>query len=140
MIQDQEVLNLLRYCAAFLIVVGGLMHLIGLITALVRRKSLPWVCWFVFFFAIVMYPASAVMILKNIPWGYWITAGAPCAGGLLIFLGFFFPKWGFLKLLAGNFDKEITWMGFVQISSESMAVGYALLLIYHKVWLLSGAG
>jgi hypothetical protein len=76
------------------------------------------------------------MILRNVSWGYWIVAVAPCVGGLFIFLGFFWPDTGFLKLLAGTVGKEITWTGFVQVTSESMAVAYAVLLIYHKIWQL----
>ena len=129
-------LNPIRYAVAVLIVTGGIMHLIGLIKARLHGQSLSCICWFFYVFAIFMYPASAVMILKNIHWGYWITAVAPCVGGFFIFLGFFWPDTGFLMLLAGTSGREITWIGFVQVTSESMAVAYAFLLIYHKMWQL----
>jgi hypothetical protein len=129
-------LNPIRYALAALIVMGGAMHLIGLIMALLHRQRLVWVCWFFYFFAILVYPISSGMIFRNTQWGYWIAAVAPCVGGLFIFLGFFWPDTGFLKLLAGTVEKEITWVGFVQVTSESMAVAYAVLLIYHKVWQL----
>jgi hypothetical protein len=129
-------LNPIRYALAALIVMGGAMHLIGLIMALLHSQRLGWVCWFFYFFAILVYPISSGMILKNTQRGYWIAAVAPCVGGLFIFLGFFWPDTGFLKLLAGTVEKEITWVGFVQVTSESMAVAYAVFLIYHKVWQL----
>lgn len=126
----------IRYAVAVLILTGGIMHLIGLIKALLHNQCLPWICWFFYLFAISMYPIAAVTIFRNIRWGYWLAAIAPCVGGLFIFLGLFWPDTGFLKLLAGTFGREITWMGFVQVTSESMAVAYAVLLIYHKVWQL----
>ena len=129
-------LNPIRYALAALIVTGGTMHLIGLIKALLQHQCLPWICWFFYLFAISMYPIAAVTIFRNIRWGYWLAAVAPCVGGLFIFLGFFWPGTGFLMLLAGTVGREITWMGFMQVTSESMAVAYAVLLIYHKVWQL----
>jgi len=128
------------------------MHLLGFITAFVHGNPLPWegmegvswvvkaLLWFFYLFAIVMYPVSAAMIGKNRRWGYWIVAAAPPVGGLFIFLGFFCPNSGLLMMLAGNFGREITWMAFIQIFSESMAVAYVIPLIYHKVWLLSRDG
>jgi hypothetical protein len=146
-----KVLRPLGYFAAALIVVGAAMHLIGLITAFIHGNPFPWdgmpvsgpkkvLLWFIFLFAIIAYPASAVAIVKNIRWGYWITLIAPPVGGLLIFLGFFFPDSGLLLMLAGNFGTEITWMGFVQIASESAAVAYALPLVSYEVWRSSEAG
>jgi hypothetical protein len=146
-----EVLRPLRCFTAILIVVGAAMHLIGLIIAFIHGNPFPWggiahlsgpmkaLLWFIYLFAIIGYPVSAVMILKNKSAGYWITLIAPPVGGLLIFLGIFFPDSGLLLLLAGNFGKEITRMDFVQISSESVAVAYAFLLVRHKVWQLGRA-
>jgi uncharacterized protein (DUF362 family) len=119
-----------RYGIAFSIFTGGVMHLLGLITALRRGWSLPRICWFFFLFAIVLYPVSAVMILDGMSLGYWITLVAPCVGGLFIFIGFFQPKSRFLMLLAGTHESEITWMGFLQIASESLAVAGAAITIY----------
>ena len=65
-----------------------------------------------------------------------ITLIAPPVGGLLIFVGFFRTNAWLLLLLAGNLDNQITWMGFVQIFSESMAVAYAVPLVYYEVWRL----
>ena len=129
-------LNPMRYALMVLIATGGAMHLIGLIQTLLQHRTLPPVGWFFYLFAIFVYPASAVMIFKNLWWGYWIAAVAPCVGGLFIFLGFFWPHTGFLTLLAGTVEREITWVGFVQITSESMGVAYAAFLIYHKIWKL----
>jgi hypothetical protein len=119
-----------RFGTAGFILIGGLMHFMGLITALRRGWSLPKVCWFFFFFAIVLYPVSAVMILKNMSLGYWITLVAPCVGGLFIFIGFFRPESRFLMLLAGTYENEITWMGFLQVTSESLAVAGAAIVLY----------
>lgn len=134
-----NMLCLLRYLTASLIVLGGIMHLIGLITDLVRGTRLSRFCWFIYLFAIIVYPIAAVMILKGISWAYWIVLVAPSVGGFVIFLGFFLPDSGFLKLLAGNPGNEITWMAFVQIFSESMAVAYAFIVLYHQVLGPSGA-
>jgi hypothetical protein len=153
MTRDEKV-NMLRplgYFAAALIVVGAAMHLLGLITAFIHGNPFPWdgmnvsgpkkaLLWFIYLFAIIAYPASAVAIVKNIRWGYWITLIAPPVGGLLIFLGFFCPDSGLLLMLAGNFGTEITWMGFVQIASESAAVAYALPLVSYEVWRPSEVG
>jgi hypothetical protein len=125
-----ELLNPVRFGTALSIFIGGIMHLFGLITALRHGWSLPKICCIFFLFAIVVYPVSAVMILKNISLGYWITLVAPCVGGLFIFIGFFRPKWRFLMLLAGTYEKEITWMGFWQVTSESLAVAGAAIMIY----------
>ncbi len=152
MSQDDKVkvLRPLAYFTAALIVVGAAMHLIGLIIAFIHGNPFPWggminlcwlkkaIIWFIYLFAIIMYPASAVAIVKNKGWGYLITLIAPSVGGLLIFLGFFCTNSGLLLLLAGNFDNQITWMGFVQIFSESMAVAYAVPLVYYKIWRLGG--
>ena len=141
-----KVLRPLAYFTAFLIVVGATMHLIGLIFALIHGNPFPWggmmhpcwlkkaILWFIYLFAIIMYPASAVAIVKSKRWGYLITLIAPPVGGLLIFVGFFCPDPWLLLMLAGNCDHQITWMGFVQIASESMAVAYAIPLVYYKIW------
>lgn len=131
-----ELLNPIRYGTALLIFIGGIMHFIGLIQVIVHSRSLPGVCWFFYLFAVVMYTVSMVMIFKNISWGYWISAVAPCVGGLFIFIGFFWPGTRFLTLLAGTVQNEITWYGFVQVMSESMAVAGAVFLIFHKIWKL----
>ena len=143
-----KVLRPLAYFTAFLIVVGAAMHLIGLIFAFIHGNPWPWggmmhpcwlkkaILWFIYLFAIVMYPASAVAIVKNKRWGYLITLIAPPVGGLLIFVGFFRTNAWLLLLLAGNLDNQITWMGFAQIASESMAVAYAVPLVYYEVWRL----
>ena len=129
-------LNPIRYAIAVLIVIGGIMHLIGLIQVIIHSRSLPGICWFFYLFAIIIYPASMVMIFKNMSWGYWITAVAPSVGGLFIFIGFFYPESRLLTLLAGTVGREITWYGFVQVISESIALAGAVFLIYHKIWQL----
>ena len=148
MSQDPKVrvLRPLAYFTAVLIVVGAAMHLIGLIIALIYGNPFPWggmmhpcwlkkaILWFIYLFAIIMYPASAVAIVKNKRWGYLITLIAPPVGGLLIFVGFFCTDPWLLLMLAGNFDHQITRTGFVQITSESMAVAYAVPLVYYKIW------
>jgi hypothetical protein len=126
----QELLNPIRFAIAWFIFIGGIMHLMGLITDLRHGWSLPKLCWFFFLFAIVVYPVSAVMILKNMSLGYWITLVAPCVGGLFIFIGFFRPKSRYLMLLAGTYEREITWMGFLQVTSESLAVAGAAIMLY----------
>ena len=129
-----EILAPIRYGIALLIFIGGIMHLIGLIQVIIQNRSLPGICWFFYMFAILIYPACMVMILKDISLGYWITVAAPSIGGLCIFIGFFWPSKRFLMLLAGTVENEITWYGFVQVVSESMAVAGAVCLICHKIW------
>ncbi len=143
-----KVLRPLAYFTAFLIVVGAAMHLFGLIIAIIHGNPWPWggmidpcwlkkaILWFIYLFAIIMYPASAVAIAKNKRWGYLITLIAPPVGGLLIFVGFFRTNAWLLLLLAGNLDNQISWMGFVLIFSVSMAVAYAVPLVYYEVWRL----
>ena len=132
-----RLLKPLRYATAVLIAVGGIMHLLGLVTALYHGWPLPWFIWAFFLFAILFYPASALMILKNWAWGYWIAAVPPIIGGFFIFIGLFLPRTGFLMLLAGTVTTQLTWMGFVQMTSEAMAVAYAWFLICHRVWRLN---
>ena len=134
-----ELLNPIRYVIAPLIFIGGIMHLIGLLQVMIHGQSLPGMCWFFYLFAIFVYPPSAAMIFKNISWGYWITAVAPSVGGLFISIGFFFPNTRYLTLLAGTVEREITWFGFMQVISESMAVAGAVFLICHKIWQLGKA-
>lgn len=128
--QKLELLNPIRFGIALSIFIGGIMHLMGLIKALRNKWSLPKICWFFFFFAIVAYPVCAVMILKSMRLAYWITLVAPCVGGLFIFIGFFRPESRFLMLLAGTYEREITWMGFLQVTSESLAVAGAAIMLY----------
>ncbi len=143
--QNDKVLYSMRYLTAGLIILGAIMHLIGLIIAF-DGSSLPWgglphlsvlvrvlLCLF-YLFAIVMYPVSAVMVLKGVRWAYWLIAVAPSVGGLLIVLGFICPDSGLLMFLAGNFDKEITPVAFFQVITESIAVAYAAVLIRYKAW------
>lgn len=129
-VELSELLNPLRFATAVCILIGGLMHLMGLITAMRRKWSLPKIGWGFFLFAIVLYPVSAVMIIKGFSLGFWITLVAPCVGGLFIFIGFFRPGSRFLMLLAGTYESEITWMGFLQVTSESLAVAGAAVVIY----------
>jgi len=134
--EKYDLMTPIRVGIALLILIGGIMHLIGLIQVMICDRTLPKTCWFFYLFAIFVYPASMVMIFKNIIWGYWITAVAPSVGGLFITMGFVWPATRFLTLLAGTVQNEITWFGFVQVMSESMAVGGAVFLIYHKIWQL----
>lgn len=131
-----ELLNPIGYGIGPLIFIGGIMHLIGLIQVIIHKRSLPKICRFFYLFAIVVYPVTMVLIFKNISVGYWITVIAPSVGGLFIFIGFFWPTTRFLTLLAGTVENEITWYGFVQVITESMAVAGAVFLVYHKIWQL----
>ena len=77
------------------------------------------------------------MMIRNIPWGYWITLVLPCVGGLVVFLGLATRRLSYLSTALGTFRNEVTWMGFVQITSESLAVAYAAwLTICPKIWQL----
>jgi hypothetical protein len=136
MTQDKIVVSLkaLRYWIAVLIALGGIMHLIGFINILLRDLNPPLICWVFYLVAILIYPTFAVMILKDIRWVYFLTAGLPSVGGIAIFIGFLFPDSRLLMLMAGTIKNEITWYGFIQIVSESMAVAFSGLLLYHRIW------
>ena len=129
-IQIKELPNPIKFGVAGCIFFGGFMHFLGLIAAWRNGWSLPWQCLPFFFSAIILYPASAVMIVKNMSLGYLIAFALPCIGGLFIFIGFIWPKSHFLMILVGTHEREITLMGFLQIISESFAVAGVAIIAY----------
>ena len=129
-----NMLNPLRYATAVLIAVGGSMHAIGLVKGIIDNQTFPIWYWVIFLIAIPGYLISAVLILKNVKLGYYFTLISPIIGGLLIFLGFIFPRSNLLILIPGTYKNEITLIGFITLISEPVAAASSAFLIKHQIW------
>ncbi len=132
--EKQEMFKPVRYAAAAAIALGGFMHVMGVGFTLAGHQAFPWYCWAVFMAAILGYPVSAILILKNRRLGYVLAFGGPLIGGFLIFLGFIFPGSGLLMLIPGTFVNEITPIGFLTLIIEPLAVASAAFCLVHRVW------
>jgi hypothetical protein len=129
--QKADLLGPLAILAAANLAVGGLMHWIGLLSSRADNLVMEWWYYAIFLTAGILYPTGAALMLFDKKAGYLIGVAGPVIGGALILLGFLFPATGFLVLIPGTLDHNITIIGFITLITEPVAVFLAAFCLFH---------
>jgi len=129
--QKATLLRPLAILATANLAVGGLMHWMGLVSFRADNLLMEWWYYAIFLAAGILYPAGAALMLLDKKAGYLIGVAGPVIGGALILIGFLFPATGFLVLIPGTVDQNITLMGFITLVTEPVAVFLAGFCLFH---------